>query len=805
MNLIRQFVLSIFGAQQNVSSTCASVSVCATAGWVKDALKDMIPCNGDACDGDKCCKLNDATPATSPTTRTTGTSIINVSHDLWNRLVYLTDPDTTAEAAYTKVQFVGLQVDISSDNYQVINDSSATSDIEGKVDIIKKFVDISHAKSSIDHNSDTLKILVLPDFFFQSSVQRYTLSDFKGNANNNSSGIVHKLATIVNHEKYAHWLFVFGSIPCSSPTSDHTAASDMCSVTIIQLGHSDPHDPTRRQLMIEKSVCHVDPLLNHLGISQGIAIDVEYVKRVEESMEMLIPTNAMAFRRAPVQHDSLFVFHGITFGLETRVDHMGHRLQTAVQGSTANLMQIQIVTSSGGLVSHDSICVESEGLVFINNREFSSGLRSARSIIAIVETDTRPFDDDADWKDAGRSDVHTENLHDWNGMGIIIYEPQLIPPKKSSEGSSKCMYEEFSCDNKKTCILLARVCDNRHDCSDGSDERNCLTVRRERTRAKCVMQSSKVDVCHGCRIDCAVIGIKCTFRNRDGLSVEGKVRSRRRDPWKRNICRIPKSGRRSFRYGYTVGNCHCPDDCSPAILPRGVALSRRFLPYLHREGFRVILTCAPGNALKGSTNPHAKVCNSADTAFTVVDGDECAAYCEQAILPAGVVVSNTSLPVLFQKDFHVPLECAVGYSLKGLTNPRATVCNSPGEVYIVDHEDECVMVNPAPCLCANGIPHPGHCTTAGVTKCSTCDSGYSLYGDICADCLTACTTSGATCQAVLLEGNRLKFFNHGKVFLFDRIYYVCMLSYGRYVEYFRYNVVGCSCFLGISLQNTNIF
>eukprot|EP00397_Hematodinium_sp_SG-2012_P013702 GEMP01013922.1.p1 GENE.GEMP01013922.1~~GEMP01013922.1.p1 ORF type:complete len:824 (+),score=101.10 GEMP01013922.1:58-2472(+) len=792
MNLILQFVLSIFGAQQNVSSTCASVSVCATAGWVKDALKDTIPCNGDACDGDKCCKLNDATPATSPTTTTTGTSIINVIHDLWNRLVHLTDPDTTAEAAYTKVQFVGLQVDISSDNYQVINDSSATSDIEGKVDIIKKLVDISHGKSSIDHNSDTLKILVLPDFFFQSSVQRYTLSDFKGNANNNSSGIVHKLATIVNHEKYAHWLFVFGSIPCSSPTSDHTAASDMCSVTIIQLGHSDPRDPTRRQLVIEKSVRHVDPLLNHLGIAQGLAIDVEYVKRVEESMKMLIPTNAMAFRRAPVQYDSLFVFHGITFGLETRVDHMGHRLQTAVQGSTANLMQIQIVTSSGGLVSHDSICVESEGLVFINNREFSSGLRSARSIIAIVETDTRPFDDDADWKDAGRSDVHTENLHDWNGMGIIIYEPQLIPPKKSSEGSSKCMYEEFSCDNKKTCILLARVCDNRHDCSDGSDERNCLTVRRERTRAKCVMQSSKVDVCRGCRIDCAVIGIKCTFRNRDGLSVEGEVRSRRRDPWKRNICRIPKSRGRSFVYA--IGNCNCPDDCRPGIhLSVGVALLRGSQPYLHREDFLVLLTCAPGYALKGSTNPQAKVCNSAGTAFAVVDGGECVSDCEQAILPTGVVVSSTSSPVLFRENFQVALECAVGYLLRGSTKPQARVCNSHGLAYTVDHEDACVIANPVACTCTNGIPL-AECATARVTKCSSCDSDYYLDGDVCVQCSTACSTIGTTCKGLLLEVNRLDTINGGVVStsVLGDITNICRRPF-ELEEYLLYTVGHCVC------------
>jgi Low-density lipoprotein receptor domain class A len=41
-------------------------------------------------------------------------------------------------------------------------------------------------------------------------------------------------------------------------------------------------------------------------------------------------------------------------------------------------------------------------------------------------------------------------------------------------GTHICRQSEFQCKSDGACIMVSKKCDNRRDCSDGSDEFDCL-------------------------------------------------------------------------------------------------------------------------------------------------------------------------------------------------------------------------------------------------------------------------------------------------------------------------------------------
>ncbi|RDD37276.1 Basement membrane-specific heparan sulfate proteoglycan core protein [Trichoplax sp. H2] len=70
-------------------------------------------------------------------------------------------------------------------------------------------------------------------------------------------------------------------------------------------------------------------------------------------------------------------------------------------------------------------------------------------------------------------------------------------------GERGCSEDEFRCKRSRKCIPASRRCNDRRDCRDGSDERNCRTCRRGEFQCKrsglCIPKSYKCDSHRDCR------------------------------------------------------------------------------------------------------------------------------------------------------------------------------------------------------------------------------------------------------------------------------------------------------------------
>eukprot|EP00397_Hematodinium_sp_SG-2012_P020053 GEMP01020638.1.p1 GENE.GEMP01020638.1~~GEMP01020638.1.p1 ORF type:complete len:593 (+),score=117.03 GEMP01020638.1:439-2217(+) len=312
-------------------------------------------------------------------------------------------------------------------------------------------------------------------------------------------------------------------------------AHTRCTIAIIQLGHSDPSDTTRRRVVFKRDISDEDFLkLDRRSDDMLLRREVRSAERARDEVfeAPAPPMNATEQEQEPhavlrhvgVVSEGLFVFHGVTFGVEICSDHGLQRLKKEARNSTPNLAQVQIVTSAGSHIALESVIVPSSGLVFLcDGSRFarSRGMRWAHSQIPVTSIVEMPLGEaweqalDGAFTTQGRiidvdnaaSDI--DAVHG-NGPDIVIYGPQPIPHAQSSHGS-QCTYREFACmDNTSVnatapCIMSRQQCDGVDDCGDGSDELNCDIIMQERRRAECVLSPYYADYCD--ESDCP--GFRC--------------------------------------------------------------------------------------------------------------------------------------------------------------------------------------------------------------------------------------------------------------------------------------------------------
>ena len=158
-------------------------------------------------------------------------------------------------AAYRRVQYVGFPIQTGYDGYLGANmfyiseednvgvypgldDSKA--DLDGRLGIMERALEVSLAAPELDARSDTLKIFLAPEFFFRGPAGAYSAED------PTLLQLGDSLRSLVSDTRWRDWVFVFGSIIGSNKMAAHAAPNytsgkplwDTYNFAIVQRGNS---------------------------------------------------------------------------------------------------------------------------------------------------------------------------------------------------------------------------------------------------------------------------------------------------------------------------------------------------------------------------------------------------------------------------------------------------------------------------------------------------------------------------------------------------------------------------------------
>jgi hypothetical protein len=147
------------------------------------------------------------------------------------RLQYIGFPVQTGYNGYLGPNMLFYGENNGLGSYVGLEDIEA--DIDARIEIMRAAINASASNASVDHRDDTLKIFLAPEFFFRGP---------KGAYHADAPELLHigdKLRRLVEHPRYADWIFVFGSIIGFNHNENLTSAAATASVVGANVTASD--------------------------------------------------------------------------------------------------------------------------------------------------------------------------------------------------------------------------------------------------------------------------------------------------------------------------------------------------------------------------------------------------------------------------------------------------------------------------------------------------------------------------------------------------------------------------------------
>jgi hypothetical protein len=272
---------------------------------------------------------------------------------------------------YSKVQFIAHNIftgpkQVTRTTQTYLGLSTAALDIQERVKLVGKAIDTARTHAKTVQANDTLKIFMLPEFFFRGSTGAYSMDEVQT--------AVSSLQTLVKDKaKWEHWLFVFGTIVGKSFETkkapllskqlvpkyviDTSKPIEIYNYSLVQKGgFGDKPDagPLAAHAVLKEFESGIDFI--EAGNLDGGGIALERTRH-------LAPTNTT---RSEVQnrgYDGMSAFQqdGLTFGLEICLDHLEGRLKNSTGVPS---IDIQLVPSCGASIKASSVVARKGGYVF---------------------------------------------------------------------------------------------------------------------------------------------------------------------------------------------------------------------------------------------------------------------------------------------------------------------------------------------------------------------------------------------------------------------------------------------------------
>lgn len=272
---------------------------------------------------------------------------------------------------YKKVQFIAHNIftgpkDVTATTQAYLGIANATTDIQERVKLVGKAITAAKGHGSTDPSNDTLKVFMLPEFFFRGNTGAYGMDEVQT--------VVSSLQTLVKDATlWSNWLFVFGTIVGKSFETkkasflsslfgpkyviDPSKPIEIYNYSLIQkggFGNAEGAGPNAAHAVLKELESGIDFVKTGELVGGGIAL---------ERTHHLAPSNKTPGETQKLSYDGLSVFQrdGLTFGLEVCLDHLEHRLKNTVNLPT---IDIQLVPSCGAHIDGAGVVAKKDGYVF---------------------------------------------------------------------------------------------------------------------------------------------------------------------------------------------------------------------------------------------------------------------------------------------------------------------------------------------------------------------------------------------------------------------------------------------------------
>lgn len=267
--------------------------------------------------------------------------------------------------SYNKVQFIGHAIntgpayDPQRQVFEYVGRNNIDDDVRDRVELVRSLLKVARVQA--EQGSDTLKVLMLPEFYFRGPRGAYTLEQ--------AHTVIGGLQSLVQESQWRDWFVVFGSVITYSyagdvdPMDDNTVPAEIYNIVPCQVGGfgSDPAGAAR--VVMKEKLSGIDFICEPtrpraLNGPQGYrAFLLDYVEHLDPMSEIGVDSEVQFVNYGG---EGVFDACGFTWGVEVCLDHAEGRLQ---RSSGLPKIAFQLIPSCGMEIIPDNIALRT-GWVF---------------------------------------------------------------------------------------------------------------------------------------------------------------------------------------------------------------------------------------------------------------------------------------------------------------------------------------------------------------------------------------------------------------------------------------------------------
>jgi hypothetical protein len=260
---------------------------------------------------------------------------------------------------YTHIQFIGYSIDTAPDEgppptYLGLHNPQA--DIKARCELIERAIRTAHEhlppEASPPAGGTILKVFMAPEFYLRGDQGAYQMDDVQT--------AIAGLQTLAADERWADWLFVFGTILGVADPAHPPLTQEIYNFALIQQGGFANSGSKGARVVMKELKSDIDFIAEY-PYAGGLLLG-----QVNPLQAGLPP--ARGRERQRVNYDGGGIFDltdvPITFAMDICLDHLEFRMVNSPQSPGEYQVQVQLIPSCGANIDPNGVVAEVDGYVF---------------------------------------------------------------------------------------------------------------------------------------------------------------------------------------------------------------------------------------------------------------------------------------------------------------------------------------------------------------------------------------------------------------------------------------------------------